>query len=59
MTKHWVNIFLSPYDKKRFYISMTHPTQEAAITALGKGRKGNKNQTYIGTVDINIPDHEK
>ena len=52
--KHWVNIFLHPYEKKRFYVTATYPTKKAAIAGLGKGRKGNKNQTYVATVDIII-----
>ena len=52
--KVWVNVFLSPYSKKRFYISSSYNTKELAIKGLGKGANGNKNQTYIDTVPLNI-----
>jgi hypothetical protein len=58
MSKHWVNVFLSPYDSKRFYLSMTHPTKKRAVESLGKGKKGNKNQTFIATIKIEIPNEK-
>lgn len=50
----WVNVFLHPYDRKRFYINATYPTKEEAITGLGKGAKGRKTQTYIDTIEIKL-----
>ena len=53
----WVNVFLAPLNKNRFYLSMSYPTREAALAALGKGKSGNKNQTYVATIPVRIPAH--
>lgn len=38
---------------------MTHPTKKKAVESLGKGKKGNKNQTFIATIKIKIPNENQ
>ena len=58
----WVNVFYAPYTHKtRFYLSLSYPTKRSAVKALGTGRHGNKNQTYVDTIEValNLSDNHE